>query len=472
MLPYDDQDALSIENYAKQLIGKTFEEAILINQNHDFQINEDSKVNFANKKRKGGLGEIIEKGFFHYNPNNDSSADFKKAGLELKVTPYKKSKNNKISAKERLVLTMINYFNDINYDFENSHLWKKSKLILLIYYLYEKEIINRLDYKINYVKIFTPPEKDLKIIKEDFKKIINKIKAGKAHELSESDTFYLGAAPKARNSKDRRKQPFSEILAKPRAFALKNSYMTYVLNNYIIPDKVLYNNSESILKNKIPNNFECYILNKINNFKDYSISDLQNYFDVNYKKNPKNLNSLIIYKILGINGNKAEEFIKANIVIKTVRLSKNNSIKESMSFPTFKFKELIKEECETSTFVRFLEETKFLFVIYKEIGNKELVLKGAQFWNMSVQDIEKGVYPVWQKTKDILIDGLNVIVDSKGIRHTNFPQKSFNEICHVRPHARNKYDTYPLPQGGEYMKHCFWLNNTYILSQLNKKFLK
>lgn len=472
MLLYDDQNPISIENYAKKLIGKTFEEAIQINRNNEFQISEDSKYNFANKKRKGGLGEIIEKGFFHYNPNNDANADFEKAGLELKVTPYKKSKNNKISAKERLVLTMINYFNDINYNFENSHLWKKSKLILLIYYLYEKEIRNRLDYKIDYVKIFTPPENDLKIIKEDFEKIINKIKAGKAHELSESDTFYLGAAPKARNSQDRRKQPFSEVLAKPRAFAFKNSYMTYVLNNYIITDKVLHNYPEPILKNKILNTFEDYVLNKINHFKNFSINDLKNYFEMKYKKNPKNLNSLIIYKILGINGNKAQEFIKANIVIKTIRISKNISIKESMSFPTFKFKELIKEECETSTFVKFLEETKFLFVIYKEVKKDEFILKGAQFWNMPVKDIEKGVYPVWNKTKNILTEGLKIKIDSKGIRHTNFPQKSFNNICHVRPHARNKYDTYPLPKGGEYMKHCFWLNNTYILSQLNKKFLK
>lgn len=68
--------------------------------------------------------------------------------------------------------------------------------------------------------------------------IVNKIKAGKAHELSEGDTLYLGAAPKASTSADRRKQPFNEELAKPRAFAFKNSYMTYVLNNYIIPGKI------------------------------------------------------------------------------------------------------------------------------------------------------------------------------------------------------------------------------------------
>jgi len=51
----------------------------------------------------------------------------------------------------------------------------------------------------------------------------------KRNELSEGDTSYLGACTKAATSKDRTTQPYSEINAKPRAFALKNSYMTGIL---------------------------------------------------------------------------------------------------------------------------------------------------------------------------------------------------------------------------------------------------
>lgn len=70
----------------------------------------------------------------------------------------------------------------------------------------------------------------------DFNVIKDKICAGKAHELSEGDTLYLGAATKAATSEDRREQPFSDELAKPRAFAFKNSYMTYVqLFSYLLP---------------------------------------------------------------------------------------------------------------------------------------------------------------------------------------------------------------------------------------------
>lgn len=154
------------------------------------------------------------------------------------MTPYKVNKNGTLVAKERLIITMIDYFSVIEETFESSHMWNKAKLILLIYYLYQQEIQSRLDYRIGYAKLFSPPEADIKIIKNDFEIIVEKIKAGKAHELSEGDTMYLGAAPKAATSKDRRKQPFSNEPAKPRAFAFKNSYMTYVLNNYIVPGKI------------------------------------------------------------------------------------------------------------------------------------------------------------------------------------------------------------------------------------------
>ena len=140
---YDETNPLSIEKYSQNLIGKTFSDIIRLDSLNTDRIYEDSaeySVSHENKKRKGGLGEIIEECFFHYKCNNDSNPDFDKAGVELKVTPYKINKNNTISAKERLSITMINYCSVVNEDFFNSHLWKKAKLILLVYYLYRTRI--------------------------------------------------------------------------------------------------------------------------------------------------------------------------------------------------------------------------------------------------------------------------------------------------------------------------------------------
>lgn len=136
---YDETDPISIETYAKKLIGKTFADVCReddITKSTVVREASNYEVKHANKKRKGGLGELIEERFFHYQTNNDARPDFDKAGVELKVTPYKQNTNGKFVAKERLILTMIDYFSVVNEKFEDSHMWQKSSLILLIYYLY------------------------------------------------------------------------------------------------------------------------------------------------------------------------------------------------------------------------------------------------------------------------------------------------------------------------------------------------
>lgn len=467
---YDETDPISIEKYAQKLIGLTFSDVCKQDNIPKVMVVRETanyEVEHENKKRKGGLGELIEERFFHYRTNNDARPDFDKAGVELKVTPYKQNKNGTLVAKERLILTMIDYFSVVEETFENSHMWQKARLILLVYYLFQQEIKNRLEYRIGYVKLFTPPKQDIKMIEEDFNFIVDKIRNGKAHELSEADTHYLGAAPKAATSKDRRRQPFSDELAKPRAFAFKNSYMTYVLNNYIIPGKNTY---ESIIKDGEEESFEDYVVHKIGSYYGWSVTDLCNVFNVMYQNRPKNLEAMLAYRMLGIKGNHAEEFEKANIVVKTIRIEKNNKIKENMSFPTFKFKELVEEEWDDSTFGNYLRETRFLFVVYKFDQNDELRLKGCQFWNIPYNDLEGNVKAVWEKTKQVLCKGLE-IEKRNGKNYNNFPKASENSVCHVRPHARNAQDTYELPDGRQYPKQCFWLNNSYILAQLDKNLI-
>lgn len=464
---YDRTKPTSIEAYAQKLVGKSFRQ---IMDEDDAMLREEgtsygeSDVG-EQKRNKGNLGQIIEECFFHYSCNSDARADFPEAGVELKVTPYRKNKNGSLVAKERLILTMIDYMTVVHESFENSHFWNKSKLILLVYYLYLQEAKFNLDYKIGYARLFTPPEQDLKIIKHDYEIIVSKIRAGKAHELSEGDTLYLGAAPKAATSADRRKQPYSDELAKPRAFAFKNSYMTYVLNNYIIPGKETY---EPIISDSIVDSFEDYVVDTIDALAGYSVDDLCVRFNIDVSRKPKNLEAMIAYRILGIKGNHAAEFEKANIVVKTIRIGSNDKIKESMSFPAFKFKELVEEQWEDSTFGNYLRETRFLFVVYKFDQDDTLRLKGAQFWNIPYEDLEQDVRHMWERTVQVLKEGL-VVEKKNGINHNNFPKASENRVSHVRPHAQNAKDTNELPDGRQYPKQCFWLNNTYILEQIDKR---
>ena len=118
-------------------------------------------------------------------------------------------------------------------------------------------------------------------------------------------------------------------------------------------------------------------------------------------------------------------------------------------------------------------EQKFLFIFFKEI-NGCLVLQKAKFWNMPCADLLE-VEKVWLETKRIVNTGTIVRkVDAKK-RYTNFPNKKFNHVSHVRPHAQNANSTYPLPVRDSfagklvYTKHCFWLNNRYIRDEIYLK---
>ena len=72
---------------------------------------------------------------------------------------------------------------------------EKNAHLLLVFYLRDRDL-DLLDYIIKLVDGWQYPDEDLKIIKQDWEFINQKIKKGKAHELSEGDTFYLGACTK------------------------------------------------------------------------------------------------------------------------------------------------------------------------------------------------------------------------------------------------------------------------------------
>lgn len=420
---------------------------------------------YKNPKNKGGIGNMIQECWFGRPANSRPEPDFEEVGVELKVTPFLYNKNKKATAKERLVLNIINYMEEYKTTFETSHFWMKNKSLLLMHYEYIKNV-SKDDYKIVSAILFEYPKEDLIIIKQDWEKIIQKIKDGKAHELSEGDTLYLGACRKgAGGKKDLRTQPFSNIMANQRAYSLKQSYMTYILNKYILNQE----QEESVIDNEAQlekQGFENYIINKIKPYFGKRQKDLIKEFNLNPKI--KNVNERIIAYILGIKGNIAttKEFKKANIVPKTIRIEyKNKNIKESMSFPTFKFTEIIKEAWEDSFMYNLLSSTKFMFIIFRFDKKGELYLSNIKFWNMPVSDIEE-VHKVWAETVKVIKEG--IIITNKGNRSfNNLPGQTFNQVSHIRPHAQNKADTYELPDGRKLTKQCFWLNNKYVLSQIS-----
>lgn len=187
---YDTQNAESIFRFSKGLLHKSLTEAVCA-------IDDSIKAENIVASGKGGLGQMVEKYYYGYEPNNDSGPDFKEAGVELKTTPLKKLANEELAIKERLVCDMIDFCAVVTMPFEESLFYKKSLLMLIIFYLHDKGKEPR-DLEFLYSVLWKLKDKDLTIIRHDYETIIKKIKEGKAHELSEGDTMYLGACRKGK----------------------------------------------------------------------------------------------------------------------------------------------------------------------------------------------------------------------------------------------------------------------------------
>jgi len=450
---YDDTSMDAIVNHAHKMIGRTFDE-----------LDKYERLDL-NKANKGDLGQVIEESHFEYRINSTAGADFEHVGIELKVTPYKINKNKTISAKERLVLNIINYMEEYKRTFETSSFWTKNNKILLVFYEWQKEI-PRSHYLIRDVMLNEFSEEDLIVIKEDWETIVAKIRAGLAHELSEADTNYLSACTKGSNRNSTRPQPFSPIPAMQRAFSLKASYMTALLRSRL-GDKG--QKAESILKGQ-KKGIEQLLYEKFSPYFGKSLQELNDLLSLDLFKEDGTLRSksfapFICSRILGIRGNnldKIEEFSKANIKFKTIRIEKSGLIKEHMSFENFKYTEIINEQWEESTLRERFTTEKYLFVVFRYNQNDVLILEKIKLWNMPLSDLDNDVKATWEETVRIINDG--VTIEQRGTKtYDNLPGSTFNGVCHTRPKGRDGTDKIPLPDGRLLMKKCFWLDRDYIL---------
>ena len=408
---------------------------------------------------KGAIGTVLEESWFGYAPNSDSEPDFPEAGVELKVTPYVRPTKG-LRAKERLVCNIINYMTEYNKTFETSDFWHKCKNLLIMSYEHRSDV-SKCDYTIDKAVLFSYPTEDLLIIEQDWNKIIAKVKAGQAHLITEGDTLYLAACTKGADSSSVREQPFSDIPAKQRAYSLKSSYMTKVLNSYIFGTQT----DEHIITDwhvLATKSLEDIIVDKLSPNYGKTVNQLCEEYGL--ETGAKNSNELLLSKMLGIEGRASHtsEFKKANIVPKTIRIQRSGSIKESMSFPSFRFTDIVDEEWETSELRDLLEPAKFMFVIFKENDSGEYTFERVMFWNMPAEDLAE-VQKVWERTRAIIKEGVKLVYDGKVMRN-NLPKQSESRVAHVRPKAKDSSDTYPLPDGRRMTKQCFWLNRKYIES--------
>lgn len=473
---FDKCSRASILNHAKKMLGKSLVDLY-------------PRVEASNPG-KGSLGLAVEEVHFNHKNDNVSQPDFPEAGVELKCTSLKKLKDGSIVSKDKLFLNIIDYIAEAKCSFTNSSFWRKNNFLLLMFYLYEKDqeslrnifkIIREFDFdRIN--------ELDKRIIKDDWEAIRKKILDGKAHELSEGDTLYLAAGMKgSKSGREMRNQPFSTILAQQRAYCLKSRFV-----NTVVLDSVLKNVStedcflskatvnrilkkqeqaQRIVKNieeyKCGDTFEKIVVKKFSAFYGKTLDEIET--EIQKKRNihisrGKARNYDVCRAILDVTSKKIYEVEASELRLKTLCLSCNGAVKESMSFKNINFDSIGEErEWEKSEFFKLIDK-KFMFVVFREMGKKDALARGKKcdrfsniilekvfFWTMPAKDriIAKAF---WKDTRDKV----------KKKDFSSFWKISDNRMCHVRPKGKNKKDVVELADGSVVEKKSYWLNSAYI----------
>ena len=170
------------------------------------------------------------------------------------------------------------------------------------------------------------------VIEGDYAKIQQYVMEGRAHELSESMTNYLGACTKgATAEKSMRDQSVYApgVKARGRAWCYKGSYMNVVLNEYIVgesrgPRQEIGSSDEVIKDTEAVRvlGFDGYVLSLIEPYIGKTNREICDTFGLKYTGNKAQWTS-IVYRMLGVKGNHAEEFSKANVSIRVVRAKAN-----------------------------------------------------------------------------------------------------------------------------------------------------
>lgn len=461
------------------------------------------------KRGKGNIGNLVQEIYFGIPANNDSHFDIKECGVELKVSKLVELKSKELRVKERLVLGMISSRDLLPQKFEESHIYEKCRLILLVYYI-NRKLDGLTPFQFPFYKsvYMTIPLCDLPQIKRDYEYIRDCVNGKRYNQLHEHYAKYLSPAPK--NGK--------------RAFSFKVSYMNLIFEEYIKSGILMYKPDddnysfqlkqkyESIVKDErklARKSLEEIVYEKFQKYKGKTIFEIRKQLmnKTEYKKwfssrsNMPNKAELAktTFLMLGIKGNKAEEFEKAGIYVKTLKVNKDGSMNEDISFPAFEFEELVSQSWTESSVYSDIVAREFFWAVFQD-SDEGFRFRGVKFWTVPVDDVDE-IKKGWSDIRSVVKNNRVRFYEKKrdkgkSIIWNSFPDSQntqkgsekycacrascrLNRIIAIRPHtsqvyydlksigysdtSHDRFNGSELLNGDVMTKQCFWLQNEYVL---------
>ena len=386
------------------VVGKTFGEIVL------------DDPDFWNTKNKGVAGHVIEKYVLGYNLNNDPDPDIEIDGVavEVKTTGMRMVKNRFV-AKEPVSITGV-FIDKIvkEKEFEQSHLWKKARQLLFVYYFYDYNG----PYNVQEYRRFIIEGYELKVISDEDKVILESdwttvrdfiIEADKTErpneiypDISHLQLMYMDTAPKYLEVDGKVKQS-------PR-FRFKRAYVDGFIQEHFYGSKQV----------RLPFQFSKYAeldekcLQLTNKYKGMTVWELLHNLQIFTKSIHKSISERIVLRMFDSNAQKINDisiFNKLGLVGKTLVQSTNNSRTEDMKLFKIDFDEIRNPdlEFEDSQFYSYFEENQMLTILFQEQTKKDVKFEDNRFVgfkriSFGEEFIEREVRPVWMEIRRLVND--------------------------------------------------------------------
>lgn len=342
----------------------------LENQKISELLNKNKYENKINKNEKNKIEKVVENFIFiEQNFIKNQKLDFLVRTSKLVYT-----QNQKKKVSEKIKLGALNFDEILEKEnFFQTQIWNKIKKMIFVFYIRNINWKNSKIIRVVFLD-FDKHQNLKKILNDDYQTIRKKIFLGKAHELSEGDTKFLGVSRiEKQNRKAFLEQPYSIKKIYPRHFVFNQIFL-----------QILYeNNMEEYQKNITQ--IEQLIKERVQLYKNKPVSYLMEEFRIN-KLYPK-IKEDIFFKILNVGS--AVEFNNeenTNFNFFTITLNNKDQINNRIKINFNLMQQLRNPKTwEDSETFREIEKTSYV-LIYKEGEKNKLNPKIVDIKKMNFSD--------------------------------------------------------------------------------------
>jgi DNA mismatch repair protein MutH len=400
------------------------------------------------RRGKGEVGAAIE-AYFGIEPNQRPEADFIGAGIELKAVPLVAQMDGKARVKERTVISMIDYDELARETWTTASV--RSKLNILFVFFEHLIGEDKRRFPIRAIARFMPSGPVDAQIRQDWEHVHAKLLAGEAHLLSERDGLIMGPCTKGTDSQHLRRQPFSDVPAKSRAFALKPTFTFSVYRDGL--DNALDMTRLAELSNldRLRQVFARYV--------GRTVGDVSMELGIP-QSSAKDHASRVVRGAAAKCGGLTRDELEGTVTVRVPRVDAEMLPYEAVSFPAFRSLELAEEEWDESDLLSRIQHMLLIPVegAHRDTPQDQCRIGRPRYWEPSEEALSR-IEREWTMYRDLI----------RASRAEDLPTSRDTTAIHVRPHGKDSSDRDRLPNGTTAIRKSFWLNRELVQQILTRE---